>query len=103
MFRQLWIGGAAAAACAVAIFCAGSPRDPAPPVPVSCAQATWDAMTPRARAGQLFLLGVPATTADQLSPVIERWAPGGVFLAGRSSAGVVDTAADTASIQRVGT
>jgi beta-N-acetylhexosaminidase len=103
MLRRLWIGGAAAAACAVAIFCAGSPGKPARPVPVSCAQATWDGMTPRARAGQLFLLGVPATAADQLSSVIERSAPGGIFLTGRSTAGVVATAAATAGIQRVGT
>jgi beta-N-acetylhexosaminidase len=101
MLRQLWIGGTVAA-CAVAIFCASSPGDPARPVPVSCAQATWDAMTPRARVGQLFVLGVPATAADRLSPVIERLAPGGVFLAGRSTAGMAATAATTATIQQLG-
>jgi beta-N-acetylhexosaminidase len=122
MYRQLRIGGAIAT-CAVAIACAVTPPDPGtpaarppvlarPPVPaqqppipppVSCAQATLDAMTPRARVGQLFLLGVPATRTDPLSAVIERFAPGGVFLTGRSSAGVEATAATTATVQQVGT
>ncbi len=103
MLRQLWIGGAAAV-CAVAILCTSNPapRDPSRPARVSCTQATWDALTPRARAGQLFLLGVPANAADEPSPVIERLAPGGVFLTGRSTAGVAATAAATAGIQRVG-
>jgi beta-N-acetylhexosaminidase len=52
--------------------------------------------------GQLFLLGVPATGADGLSSVIERFAPGGVFLTGRSTGGVVATAAATATVQRLG-
>jgi beta-N-acetylhexosaminidase len=69
---------------------------------VSCAQATLDAMTPRARVGQLFLLGIPART-DPPSSVIERFAPGGVFLTGRSAAGIEPTAATTATIQRLGT
>src|SRR5690349_3444394 len=102
MLRQLWISGAVAA-CAVVVFGVGTPADPARPAPVSCGQATWDAMTPRARVGQLFLVGVPATAADQVSPVIEQAAPGGVFLTGRSAAGVTATAAATANIQRVGT
>ncbi|MBV9650778.1 MAG: glycoside hydrolase family 3 protein [Pseudonocardiales bacterium] len=103
MLRRLWISGAVAGACAVAVFCVGTPTDSARPAPVSCAQATWDVMTPRARVGQLFLLGVPATAADQVSPVIEQSAPGGVFLTGRSTAGVAATAAATSSIQRAGT
>ncbi|MGH3805586.1 MAG: glycoside hydrolase family 3 N-terminal domain-containing protein [Pseudonocardiaceae bacterium] len=127
MLRQLRIGGAVAA-CAVTIACAGPPPPAAeppaapaaqpppaaeplpapaaqpPPAPpsVSCAQATLEAMTPRARVGQLFLLGVPAVGADPLSPVIERSAPGGVFLTGRSAAGVEATAAAVASVQRLG-
>src|SRR5207248_3200047 len=66
-------------------------------------QATWETMTPRVRVGQLFLLGIPATAADGLSSVIDRLAPGGVFLVGRSTAGVVATAATTGAIHRRGT
>jgi beta-N-acetylhexosaminidase len=125
MVRLLRIG-AAIATCAVAIACTRTPPDalvpdipvpdtpmpapavPAPgqqspsPPPVSCAQATLDAMNPRDRVGQLFLLGVPATGADSLSPVIERFAPSGVFLTGRSAAGVQATAGTTATIQQRG-
>lgn len=103
MLRQLWIGGAVAGACAAAVFSAGSPPNPVRTAPVSCAQATWDGMASRARVGQLFLLGVPATEADQPSPVIEQWAPGGVFLTGRSTGGAAATAAGTDTIQRLGT
>jgi len=102
MLRQLKIGGVVTA-CAVAMSCAGSPPDPPRPALVSCTQATWETMTPRVRVGQLFLLGIPATAADGLSPVIERLAPGGVFLVGRSTAGVVATAATTGTTQRRGT
>ena len=102
MLRQLKIGGVVTA-CAVAMSCAGSPPDPARPALVSCTQATWETMTPRVRVGQLFLLGMPATAADGFSPVIERLAPGGVFLVGHSTAGVVATAATTGTIQRRGT
>jgi len=102
MLRQLKIGSIVTA-CAVAMSCAGSPPGPARPALVSCTQATWETMTSRARVGQLFLLGVPATAPDQPSPVIERWAPGGVFLTGRSTAGAAATAAGTAAIQRLGT
>jgi beta-N-acetylhexosaminidase len=59
-------------------------------------------MTPQARVGQLFLLGTPATRIDQLSPMIERSAPGGVFLTGRSAAGVDATAGALATVQRLG-
>ncbi|MGH3784677.1 MAG: glycoside hydrolase family 3 N-terminal domain-containing protein [Pseudonocardiaceae bacterium] len=59
-------------------------------------------MTPRARVGQLFLLGVPASGADPFSPVIQRFAAGGVFLTGRSTAGVASTAATIATVQRAG-
>jgi beta-N-acetylhexosaminidase len=69
---------------------------------VSCVQATLEAMTPRGRVGQLFLLGVPASGVDRLASAIERLAPGGVFLTGRSTAGVAATAAATASVQRLG-
>lgn len=60
-------------------------------------------MTPRARVGQLFLLGVPATGSDQTTSTIERLAPGGVFLTGRSAEGVAATAALTSTVQRLGT
>jgi beta-N-acetylhexosaminidase len=115
VLRRLRISGAVAA-CAVAIGCVQTPPDspqvgfaapasvpqPLPPAPVSCAQTTWAAMTPRARVGQLFLLGVPAGGADRLASTIKRLAPGGVFLTGHSSAGVAATAAATATVQRVG-
>jgi beta-N-acetylhexosaminidase len=119
-FRQLRISGAVAAS-AVAVACAVTPPDPAAPVPAqqllitqpsitpppitplaSCVQATLDAMTPRARVGQLFLLGISASKADPLSPLIERFAPGGVFLTGRSAIGVKATATSIATIQRAG-
>jgi beta-N-acetylhexosaminidase len=116
VFRRLRIGGAVAA-CAFAVGCAvTAPPDPAAPAPaapapaqqlpaappVSCVQGALDAMTPRARVGQLFLLGVPATGGDRLSLVVERFAPGGVFLTGRSAAGVQATAATIATVQRRG-
>jgi beta-N-acetylhexosaminidase len=103
------------AASAVAIACAApSPAPTAPasapppaptqqpstPPPVSCAQATLDMMSPRARVGQLFLLGVPASGIDPLASTIDRHTPGGVFLTGRSAAGVQATAGTIATIQR---
>lgn len=108
------------AACVVVAACGVTPPDRAGPalapagsgarvlqssgpLPVSCAQAVLDAMTSRARVGQLFLLGVPASRPDALSPVIERFAPGGIFLTGRSAAGVAATAATLGAVQRVGT
>ncbi len=75
-------------------------EQPAAAPPVSCAQATLDMMSPRARVGQLFLLGVPATGIDPLASTIERLAPGGVFLTGRSAAGVEATAGTIAAVQR---
>ena len=53
--------------------------------------------------GQLFLLGMPATGSDQVSSTIERLAPGGVFLTGRSAKGVSATAAVASTVQRLGT
>jgi beta-N-acetylhexosaminidase len=105
--------GAAMAACAIAAACAVAPSAPvlrapvsastqqssAPP-PVPCAEATLAAMSPRALVGQLFLLGVPATGTDPLVPVIQRAAPGGIFLTGRSAAGLEATAGTIASMQR---
>jgi beta-N-acetylhexosaminidase len=67
---------------------------------VPCTQATLDLMSPRARVGQLFLLGIPATEIDQNASTIERLAPGGIFLTGRSAAGVEATAGTIAAIQR---
>jgi beta-N-acetylhexosaminidase len=122
MLRQLSIA-AAAAACAITTACAAPPPVPtvsaptapvpaapvpaplpvpqpstAPPVP--CAHATLDTMSPRARVGQLFLLGVPATGIDSLASTIERSTPGGVFLTGRSAAGVEAMAGTIAAVQR---
>jgi beta-N-acetylhexosaminidase len=57
-------------------------------------------MSPRARVGQLFLLGVPATGTDPLASVIQRVTPGGIFLTGHSAAGLEATAGTIASIQR---
>lgn len=119
MCRRLRIGGALAA-CTVVAACGVMPADRAgpalapagsrarvqqssAPLPVPCTQATLDAMTPRARVGQLFLLGVPASRPGALSPVIERFAPGGIFLTGHSAAGVAATAATVGTVQRVGT
>ncbi|MGH3996584.1 MAG: glycoside hydrolase family 3 N-terminal domain-containing protein [Pseudonocardiaceae bacterium] len=59
-------------------------------------------MSPRARVGQLFLLGVPATAADSLSSMLARFAPSGVFLTGRSAAGVKATAGAIATVQQRG-
>jgi beta-N-acetylhexosaminidase len=103
MLRRLKLGGVVTTCCAVAMSCAGSPPQSARPTLVSCTQATWETMTPRERVGQLFLLGVPADTADGFSSVIERLAPGGVFLIGRNTAGVAATAVTTGGIQQRGT
>jgi beta-N-acetylhexosaminidase len=105
--------GAVVAACAIAAACSASssaPAVPAPesaptqqpsaPPPVPCAEATLAAMTPRARVAQLFLLGVPTTGTDPLAPMIERVAPGGIFLTGRSTAGLQATAGTIANVQR---
>jgi beta-N-acetylhexosaminidase len=103
MLRRLKIGGMVTTCCAIAMSCVGNPPDPARPALVSCTQATWETMTPRERVGQLFLLGVPANSADGQTSTIERLAPGGVFLIGRSTAGVAATAVTTGAIQQRGT
>jgi beta-N-acetylhexosaminidase len=69
----------------------------------ACAQATLAGMTEQARAGQLFLAGVPVTGPDQAtSAMIDRSAPGGVFLFGRGNGGVPAVARVTTAVQRQG-
>jgi beta-N-acetylhexosaminidase len=65
--------------------------------------ARLDGMSERARAGQLFMVGVPAEgPGSDGAAVIERNAPGGVVLTGRGSAGVAVVAGRTAAMQRSG-
>lgn len=50
----------------------------------------------------MFLLGTPASGTNALAPVIERSAPGGVFLTGRNARGIEATAGALATVQRLG-
>jgi len=57
-----------------------------------CVRVQLAVMSPRARVGQLFLLGMPADGSARDASVLARSAPGGVFLTGRGSAGTAATA-----------
>jgi beta-N-acetylhexosaminidase len=74
-------------------------RTDAAPAAGSCVQDRLDAMSPRARVGQLFLLGVPANGTGRLDRIVAADLPGGVFLTGRGSAGAAATARLLAGVQ----
>jgi beta-N-acetylhexosaminidase len=61
------------------------------------------AMTPRARAGQLFLLGMAADGSAPVASALATSAPGGVFLTGRGRAGTAATARLLTQTQRSAT
>jgi beta-N-acetylhexosaminidase len=90
-------GGRVAASSGPASAPSTSP--PAPIPPPSCAQQTLDRLDLRSRAGQLLMVGVaaadPVTDAGRLSGV----PVGGVFLRGRSSAGIAAVGAAVAQLQ----
>jgi len=60
-------------------------------------------MTARARAGQLFLLGVPANALGGVEQQIIADGPAGVFLTGHTTVGTAALARQTAELQRVAT
>ncbi len=60
-------------------------------------------MTARARAGQLFLLGVPANALGGVEQQITADGPAGVFLTGHATVGTAALARQTAELQRVAT
>lgn len=68
-----------------------------------CVSEQSAAMTPRARAGQLFLLGMAADGSAPVDSVLATSAPGGVFLTGRGRAGAAATARLLTQTQRIAT
>ena len=91
----LALSPALAAATAAGCGTTEPPKKPAPPGQQpsgqarGCAQSTLDGMGERARAAQLFMVGVSAngpSPADLAE--IARTGPGGVYYSGRSKAGV---------------
>jgi beta-N-acetylhexosaminidase len=77
------------------------------PAVASCVSATYRALTPDQRLGQLFLVGVPVAERTKARATARRLVRddhvGGVFLAGRSQAGVSTLAALTGSFQALAT
>ncbi|GDY32067.1 glycoside hydrolase family 3 N-terminal domain-containing protein [Gandjariella thermophila] len=70
----------------------------------SCVRASLTGMDERTRAGQLFVVGVPATGPGPTeSAVLGRYGLGGVFLVGRGRGGVDGVAHVADAVQRVGT
>jgi beta-N-acetylhexosaminidase len=73
----------------------------------SCVSATYNALTPDQRLGQLFLVGVPVANRTQALAVAKTLLAddhvGGIFLAGRSHAGVYTIAKLTKSFQALAT
>lgn len=83
------------------------PTLPAPltqnPVVTDCAARVLAAMPARLRVGQLFAVGVPASSLGGAMSVIAANAPAGVFLTGRSTAGAAVITRLTTEAQRAGT
>lgn len=95
-------------------------RSPTPPNPASTSSATATAtgtspaaassprceqvllarLTPAQRVGQLLMVGVPATDPAAGVRAVRAYGLGGVFLAGRSSAGVTATRTRVARLRR---
>ena len=71
---------------------------PAAPPP-SCAQRTLDGLDVRGRAGQLLMIGLPVEDPAGAWGSLSGVPVGGVFLHGRSSAGVEALAGRTAAVQ----
>jgi beta-N-acetylhexosaminidase len=67
-----------------------------------CVHGQLDAMPARTRAGQLFLLGMPADGATSVRAAISANAPGGVFLSGRGKGGAATTRSLLDGVQRSG-
>ena len=65
-----------------------------------CARGLLDGMGATARAGQLLMVGVPATHAASGARLVRELELGGVFLAGRSSLGVSTTRTAVAALQK---
>ncbi|CAN5221759.1 glycoside hydrolase family 3 protein [soil metagenome] len=61
------------------------------PAPETCAQSTLAGMDPAQRVGQLLMVGVAATDPVGAYAAVAPYDVGGIFLAGRSSAGVTAT------------
>jgi len=74
-----------------------------PPALKDCAATQLAVMTARARAGQLFLLGVPANALGGVEQQITADGPAGVFLTGHTTVGTAALARQTAELQRVAT
>jgi len=79
------------------------PSVPPPPAPPDCAATQLAVMPARARAGQLFLLGVPANALPGVEQQITADGPAGVFLTGHTTVGTAALARHTAELQRVAT
>ncbi len=65
-----------------------------------CAATTWSRLSEVQRLGQLLMVGVPADDLPSAPALLDGLPVGGVFLAGRSTAGSADLSAAIAAIQR---
>jgi len=82
-----------------------TPVDRAPPpglasAAASCARTVLDRMTLAAQVGQLIMVGVPARNPAAGRTTVRTYQVGGVFLTGRSSAGLAWTRAAVDGLQR---
>lgn len=83
---------------------AAPPSSAAPATPgADCVHDQLAAMSARARAGQLFLLGMSAAGSGSVRATLTADAPAGVFLTGRGKGGTAATASMLAGVQRTGT
>jgi beta-N-acetylhexosaminidase len=65
----------------------------------TCARSLVQRMDASARAGQLLMVGVPATDPDSGASLVRTYELGGVFLRGRSTAGIVSVRAAVEQLQ----
>jgi beta-N-acetylhexosaminidase len=80
---------------------ASTPEPPPTPTPRSCASAVYARMTPAQRAGQLFMVGMPASGGPgaEVTGAIRAHHFGSVLFAGDSSAGTARIGAVTREVQ----
>jgi beta-N-acetylhexosaminidase len=82
--------GSAPASGSPSSTASGSPTSSADPA-AACARRIVDGMGMAARAGQLMMVGVPATDPGSGASLVRTYQLGGVFLRGRSTSGVAHT------------
>jgi beta-N-acetylhexosaminidase len=77
-----------------------TPQTPPGDAASRCAVSTLARMSVTDRAGQVLMVGVTASVPSSTATLVRRYQVGGVFLRGRSSAGVAALAGRTAAVQR---